>query len=239
MASAILCPVCGTTNHHLAVTCSSCGSFVQGRVETLDLFATMWGVLERPGRAFYKIAIARHKNYSLFLSALAGIAVTFLTFWLVKIGDHTESILSLIAGGFVLGPFVGVLSLLIFSAIVSALASVTRTRMSFRNTLAVSSYASVPIILSLVFTLPIELMSFGVYFFASNPSPYALRPTSYVLLVGLNVVFTIWTIVLLVVGARKLSDRGLLRSAVLALLPLLIYVGLVSGLIRLFLQGVL
>ena len=88
----ITCRVCGTENDDLAVVCRSCKSFVQGKVDTLNLFETMWGLLEAPSRTFKKIAIARTKNYILPLSALCGVAAAYAAFWAYQIGRHVDGL---------------------------------------------------------------------------------------------------------------------------------------------------
>ena len=72
--NAMLCPICQHENHHLAVVCVSCGSYLQTRVDNLDLFATAGKLIERPRQAFHAIAISRHKNYTILLATLSGFA---------------------------------------------------------------------------------------------------------------------------------------------------------------------
>jgi len=198
------CPICHTENHHLAVICSSCGGFLQYRADNLDLFTTAWGVIERPRRAFHFIATARHKNYTYILSAFAGIGMMFSIFWIMKAGNYSESLLNLLAAGLALGPFLGILSTLLYSIIVKLESKVLSLVLSFRNAFAVGAYSLVPIVLSVIFILPIELLTFGQYFFSSNPSPFVLRPVSYSVLLTLDALFACWSLALQFVGLRVL-----------------------------------
>ena len=59
----ITCSICGVQNDELAVLCSSCKSYLQSKVDSLNLFATIWQLIENPRAAFKKIVLARHKNY--------------------------------------------------------------------------------------------------------------------------------------------------------------------------------
>jgi len=79
----ITCPVCGTRNHHLTIVCGSCGGFIQGRVENLDLFSTIWKLIERPRAAFLSISLSRYKNYSTIVPSVAGIGLVFAFFWFI------------------------------------------------------------------------------------------------------------------------------------------------------------
>jgi len=231
----ITCPVCKSANHHLSYKCSSCGAFIQTKVENLDLFSTAWNVLEKPGRTLLNIAVAQHKNYTIILSSLTGVALTFFVFWLIKAGDHTQSLLSLLAAGFAISIPFGVLSLLFIAGLLTAIASIARVRVSLKNAFAVTVYSSVPLAISVILVLPLEIMSFGLFFFASNPSPYILKPTSYVLLLLLDGTFTLWSLLLFLIGVKKLLDVQWVKAAVIYAASLGIYAGIIAGALRLLL----
>jgi len=155
------CPVCSTKNHHLNVTCSACGGYVQGRVDNLDLFSTIWRLIENPRRMFLSISLARYKNYSTIVPAIAGIGLVFMLFWFIKAGDYTPSALNLLAGGTVLGPAVGVVTLLVLAGGVFLFLTLARVTVRFRNLYAVLAYAFVPVMLSVFFILPLKIFFFN------------------------------------------------------------------------------
>lgn len=219
----INCPVCSTANHHLNITCSSCGGYVQGRVDNLDLFSTIWKLIERPRAAFLAIALARYKNYSTIVSAVSGIGLVFGFFWFARAGDHTSSAFNLMLGGFASGPPVGVLLVASMSLIAGALLRVGGTRVKFRNVYAVLSYALVPVLLSVVFVLPLEIFTFGRYFFSLNPPPWLIKPVSYYLFLSLGAIVAGWTMFLAVTGLKVLLDCRWIFSAGLASLLLFLF----------------
>jgi hypothetical protein len=202
----ITCPVCGTRNHHLSVTCASCGGYVQGRVDNLDLFATIWKLVEHPRAAFHAIALARYKNYSMIVPAVAGIGLVFAFFWFVKAGDHTASAASLILGGVAAGPVAGVVMVLSLAALARLGLRLAGIPVRFRNLHAVLAYALVPVLLSVVFLLPLEIFTFGRYFFTLNPPPWLIKPVSYYLFLTLGYLVAAWTLVLAVLGLKALLD---------------------------------
>jgi hypothetical protein len=210
------CPVCGTRNHHLNVVCSSCGGFVQGRVENLDLFSTIWSLIERPRRAFHQIAIARYKNYSMIVPGLAGAGFVFAFFWFIKAGDLTSSTMSLLLGGMAAGPPVGVLLTLLMAVSLWTALRLTGVTVRFRNLYAVLAYCSVPVLLAAVFLLPLEVFTFGRYFFSLNPPPWLLKPFSYYAFVSLGFAVAAWTFVLGVTAMKALLDTRWIVSAALA-----------------------
>jgi len=225
----IHCPVCSVPNHHLAVTCSSCGSFVQRRVDNLDLFSVLWKVIEQPSKAFLEIAIARHKNFALFLSGVAGFAISFGMLWAMHAGDYTDSLLNIMAAGLVAGPFCGMFSLLFLSAVHTSIAHLTGVHVKYRNSFAVIGYALMPVAVISLTAVPIELLSFGIFFFSSNPSPYLLKPASFLLLMGLDGVLVLWCGILMLIGTKELFGSGWLRAAVVVGVTLLLYAGILAG----------
>jgi hypothetical protein len=229
----ITCSICNTVNHHLAIVCSSCGGFLQNRIDNLDLFATSWKVIESPTKAFRTIAIAAHKNYVILLSCVAGIALTFFIFWLIKAGEYADSLLNVLVAGFVVGPLFGIVTVLLFSGIFLLFFKNSRCRIKFRNVFAVTAYALGPIVLSVIIFLPIEILTFGIYFFTSNPSPYFLKPVSYVVLIGFDGLCALWSIFLLFTGMKALLDLSWLKVIRMVLLSLLIIGGLFASLLQL------
>jgi hypothetical protein len=216
----ISCPVCKSPNHHLAIVCVSCHGFLQGRTENLDLFSTAWEVIDRPKRALRTIAVARHKNYALFLSGTAGIAMAFAIFWLVKAGEYAGSLLTLLAAGFAVGPPLGVILILAVSMLAWGMAKLLSVRLTLRNTFAVFAYSLVPVVLSLICVLPIEILTFGLFFFTRNPSPAVLKPTSYDVLLALDGLFLVWTLVLQHLGLRVLLEAGWVKTLLVQVVPL-------------------
>jgi hypothetical protein len=202
----ITCSICNTINHHLSVICSSCGGFIQNKIDNLDLFSTAWKIIESPIKAFRQIAIAEHKNYVLFLCGMAGIALIFFVFWIIKAGEYSESLLNILVAGFVVGPFLGLFTVLLFSTVHLAIIKIFGFKVKFKNIFAVTAYALGPIVLSVIIFLPIEIITFGIFFFSANPSPYSLKPMSYCTLVGLDGLSALWTIILLLCGTRALLE---------------------------------
>ncbi len=213
----ITCPVCHTSNHHLAAVCTSCGGFLQTRQENLDLFATVWKLVESPIKAYRAITIARHKNNLVLLSCLAGCALTFFLFWMYNLGDHSESLLNLLLAGLSVGPFFGMVVVGLAGFFVYFLSKLASPNVSYRNSLAVVAYSCVPIIISFVLIFPLELMTFGLYLFTKNPSPYQLRPTSYLISSGLDGMFGVWSIVLACIGVRVMLDVPWLKAILIVL----------------------
>ncbi len=233
------CPICQVQNHHLAVTCTSCGGYLQNRSENLDLFATAWTIIERPVRAFRMIALSRRKNFAAAVAALAGIGFAFGIFWVIGAGEYTSSAVNLFAAGTLLGPAVGMTVVLCFTMLVKAMAATQGSAVSVKNAFAIYSYALVPVVLSVLFLLPVEVIVFGRYFFFLHPTPYSLRPVAYVTLVGLDTLCALWTLYLLWAGTKVLLDLTWRRALIIFIVPLLLLVaGIIGGLRLVLPKGV-
>lgn len=224
----IVCPVCRTHNHHLAVVCSSCRSFIQTRIENLDLFTTAWGIIEHPRKTFLTIALAKHKNYSLLLSAISGIGFIFTIFWIIKAGNYADSLMNILSAGLCIGPLLGVIVVLVYSIIMKLVGRLFSARITFRNLFAMNAYALMPIVISVGLVLPIELLSFGRFFFSTNPSPLVIKPFSYIILLCLDGMLSIWTIILQFVGYKVLDDAQWLKIILINLLSFGICIGIIA-----------
>ncbi len=220
----IQCPVCNTFNHHLSVVCKKCGGYLQNKIENLDLFSTIWNVVERPSQAFHKIAIATHKNYTYILSGIAGIGCTFFIFWVINAGDYTNSLLNFLTVGIFIGPLLGIITVIFFCIILIIFTHLLRVRVSFRNAQAVIAYALVPIVISVFIILPIEIMTFGLFFFSNNPSPYIIKPFSYIVLLCLDGLFSMWTLFLFWKSMKILTNKGWIFNSFILLVALSILV---------------
>jgi hypothetical protein len=216
----IHCPNCGVENGDLMIVCIRCGSFLQARVPTLDLFDTIWQLIEAPRRAMRKIALAVHKNYAIFLSSFYGIGLAFFLLWVLNLGEVFQNLLYLIFTAILIGPALGIIHVFLASLIGALVGRLLKTRMQFFNVLGVAAYATVPVNLSIVFILPIELMTFGLFMFAHNPPPIVIKPVPYIIFVILDGLAVIWSLGLFAIGIRIISNLNLPRATLTALVSI-------------------
>ena len=213
----ITCSVCGRENDDLAVTCTACKSFVQAKVDALDLFGTIWGVIESPRSTFRRIVLSRHKNYVFLLSSLLGIWLVFIFFWYKNLGGAFSNLLTLIGTGLIFGPPLGAIFTATFGLIAHRLGRAVGGKTRLWNTFAVVSYGAVPIIFSLVLVFPIKIAIFGIYLFGNNPPPIVLQPLMYIVLVGLDVLAVLWSWLLVVEGTVVSNSLSRGKAFVLTL----------------------
>jgi hypothetical protein len=221
----IKCTVCLAENDDFATTCVQCKAFLQDRVPNLNLFETGWQVIESPSKAFRNIALAEHKNYVLFLFSLFGVSVSFAVFWYYRLGSKFASLLDLIPGAVGIGIVIGLASLVLVSGVYHLLCRMVGGLAGFRSSVALLGYSMTPVALSLVFILPIELMTFGMYLFTGNPDPYMMKPVSYILLIGFDGLLAVWTLLLAVAAARVGHQITTVRACCVVALTVIVFVG--------------
>jgi hypothetical protein len=207
-----LCPTCGAENDEFTVVCVSCKGFIQSKVDTLDLFHTMWSLFESPSATFRRIGLARVKNYVVPLAIGFGIALAFMLFWHANLGAVMRQLTAIIGLGLLVGPFLGVLLLALLAFVFARLAPLMKGKLSFRNGFAVLAYAAVPVVLTLAVVFPIELGVFGIYLFDNNPPPIVYNPVAYLVLVGIDGIAAVWSFVLVGIGMRVVAGISRLWS---------------------------
>jgi hypothetical protein len=208
----ITCSVCGKENDDLAVICTSCRGFLQSKVDAINLFETFWQLAESPVIAFKKIVLARHKNYVLFLGALVGMSIFFAFLWHINAGNYFENVLVLLGLGGLAGIPFGLLFTTLLAGFIVIAVRWMGGKATLQNARAVATYAGMPLILSLVVVLPLEVAVFGREFFGSNPPPLALNPVAYLGLLAFDALAALWAIVLLYKGVKVLSGFGVVKS---------------------------
>jgi hypothetical protein len=186
------------------------------KVDNLNLFETLWSLMETPRAAFRRIALARHKNYVILLSCLLGIAFVYSLIWFRSLGTRFPNFALLMGAGLIIGPFAGVLFTFLFSLLVHRVGRLLGGTGSYRNVRAATVYASVPIVYSLVLVFPIEIAVFGPYFFSDNPPPLVINPVAYIFLLGLDGAAIVWSLVLLIEGTVVVNGLSRGKAMVLA-----------------------
>jgi len=229
----IQCSNCGVENGDLTIVCLRCGSFLQARVPTLDLFDTVWQLIETPRKAMRRIVLATHKNYSVFLSSFYGIGLAFFLLWVLNFGEAFENLLYLIFTAILIGPALGIIHIFLTSLIGLLVGRLLRTRMRFTNIFGVAAYATVPVNLSIALVLPIELMTFGLFMFAQNPPPFVIKPVPYVIFMILDGLAVLWSLGLFVIGLRIITSMNCLRAALSVTISTCLSLFLLIELVRL------
>jgi len=193
-----------------SLRCASCGSLLQQRSKTLDLFSTIYNLWRYPDFTFRKIILAEHKNYTILIGLLEAIGLSFLFLFMIKAGDiFSIDLLRLLDAGIGLAFVVFFPLLYLFAMLSYFSARVSRTGASLRGFVSTMIYGLHPIGLSTIIILPSGIAIFGPYLFSNNPSPSTINPIPFYLLLlleslsGIAGIFFILRLTKLLFGTRK------------------------------------
>ncbi len=208
----IVCPVCQHSNDHFAIKCVSCGSYVQDRVPNLDFFAILWLLIESPAKAFKKIIIAEHKNFVLFLALFLGIGGIFALMWVKRSGNSFDNLFPLLLFGVVIGLVVSVPLFYFFTGVFHAVAKLLDGKAEFRETYGIIGWSLMPMMLSVMIVLPLELSTLGLLLFSSNPSAYEVKPVVTMVFIGLDGLLALWSVLLAATGISMAHRFSFMKS---------------------------
>jgi hypothetical protein len=209
----ITCKKCSNSNPLYRSICLECKSYLRERVVNIDLWKTIGQLIEDPKSAFRQILFAENKNFIIFISlflALKNLIIArFLSVPLIgKDGVHTSFILSyLLILLFTFLIFIG------FTYLQKIFYDKLRIELRFKDIYSVNIYSFIPLILSLIFIFPVELVVLGGDIFSNNPNPFQIKPTISYLLSGFEVFTFLWSIYL--VNKCSLLISGKLLWAIL------------------------
>lgn len=193
------CAVCGADNSELALRCAACGAYVRDRVPALNLFATLWAVIESPREAFLRVARSEQKNYAVGIFGATGPLFLAGAAAAAGAGDTDLHFGLLFLGVFLAGPPLGMLLWTAATYVLRLLlpeGALPKAR--FRALMPLVAYALFPAALSALVLLPVQLGIFGRYLFSANPYPWMLQPAAFWILLGLEGAFLLWSAALLV-----------------------------------------
>lgn len=206
----IKCAVCNSDNMDFSLRCNTCGSLLQQRAKTIDLFSTIYNLWRYPDFAFRKILLAEHRNYVTLIGLLEAVRLSFFGLFIVKASDvFSIELPRLLLAGFGLAVVVYLPFLYFFSSLSYLSARVSRTGASLRGFLASVIYGLHPIAVSAVIVLPVEIAIFGPYVFSNNPSPLTINPIPFYFLesldgfLGFAAIAFVLKLAKLLFGARK------------------------------------
>lgn len=183
--------------------CDSCGAYVRDRVPALDLFATLWGMLESPGATLLRIGRSEQKNYTHLLFALVGPLLFASVLFASRIGDTTMPFGLALFGVVVGGPLAGLLLLPVAALWLRLLLRLLHgIRLRYRDAASVLAWSLTPMMWASVILLPLMLGVFGILLFSTNPPPWDVLPLPFWALGVLSALSVPWSMILLPLGFR-------------------------------------
>ena len=157
----IKCNNCSTENHFYELNCVNCGSLIRAKVVNIDLWSIIWLVIDSPKKAFETIIHAEHKNFILLLGILVSLKiyfnVQFSSNLLFSEAPGTEQLILFLSISIALFLII----LLLLSLLITFLNSQFKSKSRLKDNFAIYIYSFLPVIVGLVFLLPVEYAIFG------------------------------------------------------------------------------
>lgn len=223
--NAQICSNCGKENTLFEINCAKCKHYLRATVANIDLWQTIWQLLETPTKAIKNIIWAEHKNFVFFLLPLFAIklftsAVSFQSAINPNSGQtdyYYYNIAILLA--------IYISTILIFTKLFTVL--IGKTKVRFKDNFTILVYSSIPLVLSLFVLTPIEYGIFGKHWFVFNPSPFMIKELLAYVLVGLEAIMLIWSFVILFLGVKIQSNSVVLASVLLILFWSIVFIEII------------
>ncbi len=225
MKNKIKCENCNSESDFYKMNCVNCGAVLRNKLPNIDLFSTIWLLIESPTSGFKRIIFAEHKNYQVLVLILLVIKMVFASFFLQSVFMEPVNYQNYFTPNFGIG--FGVLATLILlipfvlKLVLRGQSVITR----YEDNLAIIIFSHIPLVLFLVIVLPIEFAIFGKFWMFSNPSPFVIKETAAYIFSTLEVLTFIWTFLLLGISIKTQSNSKLF-SVFTTLIYSLILIGL-------------
>ena len=214
----ITCKKCSAINPLHTSICTNCKSYLRERIVNIDLWKTIGQIIEAPSDAFRQIVYAENKNFIIFISLFLAIKNLIIARFLS---------VPLLGKDGVTVPFIfSYLLILLFTIIIfsgfsflqKAVYSKLDIKLRFKDIYAMNVYSFVPLIISLVFIFPVELVVLGGDIFSNNPNPFQIKPTISYSLLGFEIIAFLWSIFLLNKSISFITGKTLFSLSLTILL---------------------
>lgn len=230
--NSIICHNCGAENEYYKDICKNCKSHLRGRIVNIDLWKTIWYLIESPLKAFKEIILAEHKNYVVFILIVMGVKYFINSLVISNFLYHADSINETSFGQVFPAGGIFIALVILLSFIFTRVLNMMGYRNIFKSVLAVLTYTFIPSVMIFAILSPIEFALFGQHWYYSNPSPLALKQNAALILFGIEILVYIWGCALSIKGFISLTGKklfsylfGLIFSivitAIMILLPFL------------------
>lgn len=200
MKNNINCPSCGKSNSFYNLNCTECKTFLRNRVANIDLWDSITQILHSPSETIKNLVFAQKKNYLFLLLILSGIASFTNSVPIKNILFNSTIEIDYYFGSLVFNTFLYSLFIIIASFLIWIVLKSFRYSVRIYDIIVINTFSFIPVIISFLFTTPVKLALFREFFLTFNPSPFMIKPLASYILYGIDLIFLIWSIVILLFG---------------------------------------
>ncbi len=218
-----ICDNCKKENPLYRETCLECGHYLRKTVVNIDLWSTIWKLLENPKSAIKNIIYAEHKNFTMFLLFLLSLKLYSFSVILKFMLHPLKSELINITQNSIIYIAIFLLSIIIFSKILTKIVNISSPELvRFKDNLSIIVYSFVPILLISFILLPIEYAMFGKQWFIGNPSPIIIKKSAAYVFYGIESIMVIWCAFILFLSFKIQTNSNIKAILFLAIFFLMI-----------------
>jgi hypothetical protein len=197
MKNLLICNSCHEENPLFALNCSKCSAFLRPRISNIDLWHSIWKILESPVKTAETIIQADHKNFTIVLILLSSLKFSFVKSMVFNALKGNGSIIESFSSSLLNGGLLFALGLVGFSFLMTSLNRTIGIKTRFLDNFSIYVYSFIPLILGMLVLLPINFALFGGYWFTFNPSPFIIKPMAATVLVVLDLLLFLWSIAII------------------------------------------
>ncbi|MCK9279678.1 MAG: hypothetical protein M0P71_03570 [Melioribacteraceae bacterium] len=227
MKNNIDCPSCGHSNSFYNLNCSNCKTFLRNRVANIDLWETNLLILHSPSEAISNLVFAEKKNYTIILLIFAGLASFTNSLPLRNIVFNSTIEIEFYFASLTVSTFLFSLFIIVASFIIWIVLKSIRYSARFYDVIVINTYSFIPIIISFLLTTPVKLALFREFFLTFNPSPFMVKTLTSYILYGIDLIFIIWSIVILFFGYSTILKNKTVASLVVAFFWICYFIALI------------
>lgn len=224
MKNKIECGNCNSESDFFKMNCDNCGALLRDKFPNIDLFSTIWLLIESPSKAIKRIIFSEHKNYLIPLFILLITKFVFTSFFLQSVLIEPVDYQRYLSINFGIGFAVIGFLVLLFPVLQKKILKSSKVNTRYKDSLAVLVFSQIPTILFLLLILPFEFALFGKFWLFSNPSPFIIKETTAYVFSIMEIIVLVWSALLFGLGAF-IQSKNKIFSIINTILFLLIFVG--------------
>ncbi len=206
MKNKIKCENCNSENDFYSFNCENCGALLRDKYPNIDLFTTIWHLIETPTNALKKVIYAEHKNYLTILAFLLILKLIFTSFFLQSLFIEPIDYKNYLSLNYGIGFICFIALILLVPLIIKSFLKNNSVSTRHKDNIALFVYSQIPLILFLFIILPIEFAIFGKYWLFSNPSPFLIKEAAAYAFSFMEVLAFIWSFLLFGISVKIQSN---------------------------------
>jgi hypothetical protein len=222
MKNTVVCENCKSENNYFRMNCSNCGSLLRDKVPNIDLFSTIWQLIETPSKAINRIIYAEHKNYLIFLIGFLVLKLVLTSFYVQSVLIEPIDYQNYFGLNFGIGFAIFLVIILLFPLLQKILLDKKLIKTRYKDNLTILVFSQMPVVLFLILILPIEFAVFGKFWLFSNPSPFFIKETAAYVFSIMEILIFIWSAILFGIGNYIQSKNRVYTISITAMFAVIL-----------------